>query len=104
MKCPNCGETPFGFGHFITSLSITHHCDNCDALLKPNLFVIVSLTITVLAAPTIGGSVMVALDRFSAGYFVAVGLALFTLILGLAVTYCFGRYKLTDSAKATPKG
>ncbi len=103
MKCPNCGETPFGFGHFITSLSITHHCDNCDALLKPNLFFIVSLTITVLAAPTIGGFVMVALDSFP-GYLVAVGLALLTVIIGLAVTYRFGRYKLTDSAKATPKG
>ncbi len=104
MKCPNCGETPFGFGQFIKSLSITHHCDNCDALLKPNLFVIVSLTMTVLAAPTIGGFVMVTLDRFSAGYLVAVVSALLTVILGVAVTYRFGRYKLTDSAKATPKG
>ncbi len=100
MKCPNCGETPFGFGHFITSLSITHHCDSCDALLKPNSFVIAGLIITVLAAPTIGGFVMVALDRFSAGYFVAVVSALLTVILGLAVAYRFGRYKLTDRAKA----
>ena len=103
MKCPNCGETPFGFGHFIKSLSITHHCDNCDALLKPNLFVIVSLTMTVLAAPTIGGFVMAALDSFP-GYLVAVVSALSTVILGLAVAYRFGRYKLTDRAKATPKG
>ncbi len=109
MKCPNCGKKPFKFGYFITSLSLTHHCANCQNLLEPNIFIICSLPTTILAAIIIGYVLLVwppeALVHIlgAATVFAAFSSAALAVIFGLAVMYRFGRYKSTNNAGAKLK-